>query len=81
MGAALMARTYTVTTHDQGNVSVDTLTMSPEMERIFAEIEAFNRDKPDFWCKCNNWKPGHTATRGHSVDVMCANCGGYIQIG
>lgn len=76
-----MARTYTVTTHDQGNVSVETLTMSPEMERIFAEIEKFNDKNPDFWCKCDNSKAGPTQMRGHSVDVFCANCGGCIQVG
>lgn len=75
-----MAKTYTVTTHDAGNVSVATVTMSPEMERIFAKIEAYEAN-PDFWCKCDDSTPGPIQARGHSVDVFCAKCGGCIQVG
>jgi hypothetical protein len=76
-----MARTYTVTTYDAGSVTVATLTMSPEMERIHDEIIAFDAANPGFWCKCDEPAPGCTEARGHSVDVFCANCGGCIQVG
>lgn len=76
-----MARTFTVTTHEQGKVSVETVTMSPEMEAIFAEIDAFNEANPDFWCKCDSPEHGAIEPRGHSVDVFCAKCGGCIQVG
>jgi hypothetical protein len=40
-----MAKSYTVHTHDvKGKVSILTLEMSPEMERIFTEIDAFNEE-------------------------------------
>ncbi len=75
-------RTYTVETHDaDGRVMVETLKMSPEMERISDEIAAFNDANPDFWCHCGTPETGRIEPSGHSVDVFCKNCGGCVQVG
>lgn len=69
--------TYQV--HEAGKTTVHT--QSPEMEAILARIKAFDEANPNFWCKCGNPETGRILPRGHSVDVDCRNCGGFIQIG
>jgi hypothetical protein len=77
-----MSRTYTIQNHNaDGTVTTETLTMSPEMERISDEIAAFNVANPNFWCRCGNPETGRIEPRGHSVDVFCKNCGGCTQVG
>jgi hypothetical protein len=72
----MTGRTYTV--HSAGKV--ETLEMSPVMQRIFDEIKAFKAHS-DFWCHCDKSETGRMEFRGHSVDVLCRNCGGCLQIG
>jgi len=77
-----MSRAYTVETHNaDGTMTVATLEMSPEMERISDEIAAFDAANPSFWCRCNNPEAGRIEPRGHSVDVFCKTCGGCLQVG
>lgn len=54
---------------------------SPEMAACRGRMKAFNDAHPDFWCRCGNSEVGNIVPRGHSVDVDCKNCGGWIQIG
>jgi hypothetical protein len=54
---------------------------SPEMERVRQAMIDFDKANPDFWCKCGKPEAGNIVPRGHSVDVDCKNCGGWIQIG
>jgi hypothetical protein len=76
-----MAKTYTVTTIENGKATTQTLEMSPEMERISDEIAAWNLANPKFWCQCGSPETGDIQSRGHSVDVFCRNCGGCLQVG
>ncbi len=73
----MTAPTFTVIENGRETV----LPMSPEMQAIVAEMEAFNAANPDFWCRCDAPETGRIVPRGHSVDVDCRNCGGWIQIG
>jgi hypothetical protein len=77
-----MPRTYTYETRKaDGTVTVETHEMSPDMERVADQIAAFNDANPNFWCRCDNPETGHIEPRGHSVDVYCKTCGGFLQVG
>lgn len=42
------------------------------------------RTKDNFWCSCESKEfKDHDIIkeRGHSVDVICGDCAGYLQVG
>jgi len=68
-------------------MTVETFEMSPEMERLAAEAQAFNDAHPDFWCRCGN--PSEDVAfyadgqhpEVHKHHWRCNDCGSVLQIG
>lgn len=68
-------RTYLVT---QGGVTTEH-EMSEEMAASFDRAQALWLEHG---CHCGNPSgEAHTIPRGHSVDALCVDCGGWLQIG
>lgn len=65
-----------VTTFIKGKRETVTIPVTPELQKALDALKDFN------WCKCEERHNNViTHPRGHSVDVQCCNCLGWIQIG
>lgn len=70
----------TVITHANGKRTETKVPMTPAMQKASSEFGALMREHG---CKCKRPHPDHIQIipRGHSVDVLCSDCGGIRQVG